>query len=209
MKLKKIKTIVSGGQTGADRAAFDFALENNLAISGFVPKNRRAEDGRLSDDYPNLTETATRNYAVRTELNVQNSDATLIVSHGALTGGSLLTRKFAVKLQKPFRHVDFLESTIEESAARTRNWLASINCRKLNIAGPRASTASSAPMHRSSSMRGRTSSDTTRSGVRTSGAARSVSTKRSRAPRTAASAVGSRRARRSGSDSRSTRKRSR
>ena len=140
MKLKKIKTIISGGQTGVDRAAFDFALENNLEISGFIPKNRRAEDGRLSDDYPNLTETASRNYAVRTELNVQSSDATLLVSHGAPTGGSLLTQKFAVKHQKPFRHVDFLASTIEESAAQTRKWLASINCRRLNIAGPRAST---------------------------------------------------------------------
>ena len=71
---------------------------------------------------------------------MQNSDATLILSHGAPTGGSLLTRKFAVQHQKPFRHVDLLASTIEESAARTRKWLSSINCRKLNIAGPRAST---------------------------------------------------------------------
>lgn len=140
MRPKKIKTIISGGQTGADRAAFDFALENRIAIGGFVPQGRRAEDGRLSGDYPNLTETATRNYAVRTELNVQNSDATLIVSHGRLTRGSRLTKKFAAAYAKPFLHVDFLESTIEEAAEKTRRWLASINCRKLNIAGPRAST---------------------------------------------------------------------
>lgn len=140
MKLQKIKTIISGGQTGADRAALDFALERGIETGGFVPKNRRAEDGRLSDDYPNLTETATRSYAVRTELNVENSDATLIVSHGRLVGGSLLTKKFAAKHRKPFLHVDFLASTVEEAAEKTRQWLASINCRRLNIAGPRAST---------------------------------------------------------------------
>ncbi len=140
MKLRKIKTIISGGQTGADRAALDFALENKIEIGGFVPKNRRAEDGRLSPHYPNLTETASRNYAERTALNVQNSDATLIVSHGRLSGGSQLTKKYAEKHQKPFRHVDFLASTIEEAAEKARKWLASVNCQRLNIAGPRAST---------------------------------------------------------------------
>jgi hypothetical protein len=140
MKLKKIKTIISGGQTGADRAALDFALENNIELGGFVPKNRRAEDGGISLIYPNLTETATGNYAVRTELNVQHSDATLIVSHGRLIGGSRLTKRFAEKHRKPFLHVDFSESSIAESARRARKWLASIKCKRLNIAGPRLST---------------------------------------------------------------------
>ena len=140
MTLKKIKTIVSGGQTGADRAAFDFALENKLEISGFVPKGRRAEDGIISPHYPNLTETKTRNYAERTELNVENSDATLIVSHGRLAGGSRLTEKFAAKHLKPFRHVDFLAATVSEAAEDTRKWLASVECVRLNIAGPRASS---------------------------------------------------------------------
>jgi predicted Rossmann fold nucleotide-binding protein DprA/Smf involved in DNA uptake len=140
MKFKKVKTIVSGGQTGADRAAFDFALENQIAISGFMPKGRRAEDGKIGEKYPNLTETLTRNYAERTELNVQNSDATLIVSHGELTKGSLMTKRFATKHQKPFLHINFLESNIKESANKVRKWLNSINCKKLNIAGSRAST---------------------------------------------------------------------
>jgi predicted Rossmann fold nucleotide-binding protein DprA/Smf involved in DNA uptake len=137
MKLRKIKTIISGGQTGADRAAFDFALANRIEIAGFVPQNRRAEDGRISESYPNLIETGTRNYAERTELNAQHSDATLIVSHGKLTGGSRLTKKFAAKYRKPFLHIDFSESTIEEAARKTRKWLASIKCGRLNIAGPR------------------------------------------------------------------------
>ncbi|HEY0460180.1 MAG TPA: putative molybdenum carrier protein [Pyrinomonadaceae bacterium] len=140
MERTKIKTIISGGQTGADRAAFDFALENGIETSGFVPRGRRAEDGRISADYPNLTETATRNYAERTELNVQNSDVTLIVSHGKLAGGSRLTKNFAAKHEKPFLHVDFLELTIEEAVEKTRKWLAGVNCKRLNVAGPRAST---------------------------------------------------------------------
>jgi hypothetical protein len=136
----KLRKIISGGQTGVDRAAFDFALENGIEIGGFVPKNRRAEDGRISEKYPNLIETATRNYAERTELNVQNSEATLILSHGKLTGGSLLTREFAEKHRKHFLHIDFAETSIEEAVGKTRQWLASINCAELNIAGSRAST---------------------------------------------------------------------
>jgi len=71
---------------------------------------------------------------------VQNSDATLIVSHNKLTSGSLLTKKFAEKHQKPFLHIDFSKSTIEESAKKTRKWLAAVKCKKLNVAGSRAST---------------------------------------------------------------------
>lgn len=136
----KLRKIISGGQTGADRAAFDFALENEIEIGGFVPKGRRAEDGKISEKYVSLTETSTRNYAERTELNVQNSDATLIVSHCKLTGGSLLTKKFAKKHQKPFLHVNFSESSMEELIRKTRKWLVSVKCKTLNIAGPRHST---------------------------------------------------------------------
>jgi hypothetical protein len=139
MRRKKIKTIISGGQTGADRAAFDFALENDLDIGGFVPRNRLAEDGKISERYTNLPETSGENAAERTELNVKNSDATLILSHGALGGGSLLTRKLAEKYQKAFLHVDFLMTDIDEAAAATAKWLDSVDCKDLNIAGPRAS----------------------------------------------------------------------
>lgn len=138
--MKKLRKIISGGQTGVDRAAFDFALENKIEIGGFVPKNRRAEDGKIPEKYPNLVETATKNYAERTELNVINSDATLILSQGKLTGGSLLTKQFAEKHQKPFLHINLAELKIKEAAEKTREWLASINCEELNIAGPRAST---------------------------------------------------------------------
>lgn len=135
----KIRKIISGGQTGADRAAFDFALENGIEISGFVPKNRMAEDGEISAKYPNLLETRAKNPVKRTELNVKYSDATLILSHGNLTGGSKKTLQLAEKHLKPFLHIDFNKTSLEKAILQTRNWLEQINCQELNIAGARAS----------------------------------------------------------------------
>lgn len=139
MKINKIKKIISGGQTGADRAAFDFALEKGFVIGGFVPKNRLAEDGGISDKYQNLIETETENPAERTEFNVKSSDATLILSHGDLKGGSLLTKQFAEKYKKPFLHIDFSAVSLEQAAREMRKWLGSIKCEDLNVAGSRAS----------------------------------------------------------------------
>jgi len=139
MKSKRISRIISGGQTGADRAAFDFAIENNIEIGGFVPKNRFAEDGFIAEKYPNLQETRSVNPMERTELNVKNSDATLILSHGELCGGSLLTKEFAEKHQKPFLHIDFAALKMDEALAKTANWLNSIACENLNVAGARSS----------------------------------------------------------------------
>ncbi len=139
MKGKIINKITSGGQTGVDRAALDFALENGVAVSGFVPKNRLAEDGRISDKYPNLIETETENPSERTKLNVKNSDATLILSHGKLKGGSLLTKKIAEKCKKPFLHIDFSALPFEQATRKTQKWLDLINCKNLNVAGSRAS----------------------------------------------------------------------
>ncbi len=135
----KIRKIISGGQTGADRAAFDFALEKGIEISGFVPKNRMAEDGKISAKYPNLLETRAKNPARRTELNVKYSDATLILSHGELTGGSKKTLQLAEKHLKPFLHIDFAEMSLKEAVQKTKVWLKSINCQELNVAGARAS----------------------------------------------------------------------
>lgn len=134
-----INKIISGGQTGADRAAFDFALENDLQMGGFVPKGRRAQDGRIPAKYPNLIETSGRNYAERTELNIINSDATIILSHGKLTGGSLLTRKLAKKHHKPFLHIDLADFDLKEVSAKAQGFLALTECKILNIAGSRAS----------------------------------------------------------------------
>ncbi len=89
--------IVSGGQTGVDRAALDVALDMGLRIGGFIPKGRRAEDGRLPDRYP-LTEMGTRDYEPRTRKNVATSDATLVLYHGTVTPGTGLTVRIAIGL---------------------------------------------------------------------------------------------------------------
>jgi hypothetical protein len=134
-----VRKIISGGQSGVDRAALDFALASGIETGGFVPKNRQAEDGRISDEYPNLIETENERPAERTELNVKNSDATLILSHGALQGGSKLTKEFAEKYRKPFLHIDFSVLTIQQAIEETSKWLDSIEYETLNIAGSRAS----------------------------------------------------------------------
>ncbi len=134
-----IQKIISGGQTGADRAAFDFALENDFEMGGFVPKGRLAEDGRISEKYSNLIETETENYAERTELNVINSDATIIISHGDLSGGSLLTKELAQKHKRPFLFIDFEEFDPETASENAKEFLKMTNCKILNIAGTRHS----------------------------------------------------------------------
>lgn len=135
----KVNKIISGGQTGADRAALDFALENNIEIGGFVPKGRGAEDGKISGKYPNLIETETRNYAERTDLNILEADATIILSHGKLSGGSLLTKQLAEKHNKPFLQIDFCQTNIQLASSKAKAFLESNDCKVLNIAGPRAS----------------------------------------------------------------------
>lgn len=135
----KVRKIVSGGQTGVDRAALDFALENDIEIGGWIPRNRWAEDGRIPDKYPNLRETESENSAERTELNVRDSDATLILSHGALVGGSNLTLELAKKHAKPHLHLDFNELSEAEAVKEARNWIAENSPLTLNIAGARHS----------------------------------------------------------------------
>ena len=100
-----ITHIVSGGQSGADRSALDFALSRGIPHGGWCPKGRRAEDGPIDPKYL-LKETATSNYLERTELNIRDSDATVIFTHsGELSGGSLKTKQLAAKLGKPCLHL--------------------------------------------------------------------------------------------------------
>lgn len=134
-----IEVIVSGGQTGTDRAALDFAIERRFKNGGFVPKGRIAEDGRISERYPNLRETKTADPAERTQLNVEDSDATLIITRGLPVGGSKLTIELATGRGKPWLHLNLRALSLNEAAAQARCWLRSIDCKRLNIAGPRAS----------------------------------------------------------------------
>ncbi len=133
-----VRKIVSGGQTGADRAALDFAMEWNIPHGGWIPKGRLAEDGRLPDKY-RLKEMNSTDYARRTEQNVIDSDATLIFSHGKLTGGSLLTKRMAMKHGRPWLHMDLLITNAFSAAQSVHLWFNEQGIHVLNVAGPRES----------------------------------------------------------------------
>jgi hypothetical protein len=134
-----LKKIVSGGQAGADRAALDVALERGLEIGGWVPKGRLAEDGPISQRYEGLVETESSDPSVRTALNVRDSDATLIVSHGPLCGGSLLTLNEARTQARPVFHLDLTVLAHREALDQICDWLRRISPQTLNVAGPRGS----------------------------------------------------------------------
>jgi hypothetical protein len=130
--------IVSGGQTGVDRAALDAALEAGLPCGGFVPKGRLAEDGPIPGRYP-LEECASADYVVRTELNVIHSDATLIINRGKLDGGTSATVGFCQEHDKPCGVVQLERVTVEQAAISIRYFLSQAKPRTLNVAGPRES----------------------------------------------------------------------
>lgn len=136
--LSFVRVIISGGQTGADRAALDAAIELGIPHGGWVPLGRRAEDGPLPPCY-HLREMPSAKPAVRTRWNVRDADATVIFSHGPLSGGSALTLRLAIKLAKPVLHLDLKQD--EESVARDRlrQWLSQHRPAVLNVAGPRLS----------------------------------------------------------------------
>jgi len=131
--------IITGGQTGADRAALDVALDLGLRVGGWVPLGRLAEDGRIADRYPHLVETDGSDPAERTRLNVRDSDATLIVSHGSLQGGSRLALEEAHRLGKAVLHLDVEQSGLVAAAAYLHEWLSIFRPNVLNVAGPRGS----------------------------------------------------------------------
>ena len=135
-----IRRIVSGGQTGVDRAALQVALELGLGCGGWVPRGRRAEDGCVPDCFP-MRETTSAGYPQRTRYNVRDSDATLIISRGAPTGGTALTVACAKDLRRPFMVVDLARAGDTTSIGTVRDWLQRHRIHVLNVAGPRESTA--------------------------------------------------------------------
>lgn len=132
-----LEKIVSGGQTGVDRAALDAALARGLPAGGWCPAGRKAEDGRIPERY-DLTELPTGGYRKRTEWNVRDSDATLILARGVLGGGTLLTVNLA---RKHNRHLYVLDLNADPDPETVAHWLRRHRIRVLNIAGPRESGA--------------------------------------------------------------------
>jgi predicted Rossmann-fold nucleotide-binding protein len=132
-----LKKIISGGQTGVDRAALDVSLTLNIPCGGWCPKGRKAEDGPLPSSYP-LTETPSSDYAQRTEWNVRDSDGTLIIQDGAPKGGTALTIELAKAYVKPCLMISINDPSWPTHA---RQWIAENKLRILNIAGARESEA--------------------------------------------------------------------
>lgn len=136
MKEWKFK-IISGGQTGADRAALDFAIAHKIPHGGWCPKGRLAEDGVLSKKYK-LKETRSERYAVRTRKNVRDADATVIFStEKEMTGGTLYTFEYAQKKKKPC--LCLLGISVGAAAKQLKQFMKGNHIKILNVAGPRAS----------------------------------------------------------------------
>jgi hypothetical protein len=134
-----LKKIISGGQTGVDRAALDAAIRMGISHGGWIPKGRLTEDGTLPEPY-HLDEMETDSYPERTEKNVVVSDGTLIISRGPLTGGTEYTRKMVLKHGKQMLHIDpALHSNPLAAASLVSSWIEMQRIEILNVAGPRAS----------------------------------------------------------------------
>ncbi len=132
-----IEAIVSGGQTGADRAALDWALDRGVPHHGWCPEGRLAEDGTVPVRYV-LEETPVRGYIVRTEWNVRDSDGTVVLTLDEnVTGGSLATLRFAQKWNKP--HIHIAQEHAGDPARRLAEFVIEHRIAYLNVAGPRAS----------------------------------------------------------------------
>ena len=131
----RLQKIVSGGQTGVDRAALDTAMAHGVDVGGWCPKGRRAEDGDIPERYP-LKETPTAAYEQRTAWNVRDSDGTLIITDGALEGGTALTLSEAKQQGRAVLHVRVDDPVPVEMI---RAWGEEHDVQVLNVAGPRAS----------------------------------------------------------------------
>jgi len=132
----RLRKVVSGGQTGVDRAALETAIALGIEHGGWCPRGRLAEDGTISPQFK-LEETNSPLYHIRTEQNVIDSDGTLILHDGKLTGGTLLTRRMARAHRRPLLEIDLQKPLLPTVAV---GWLAAEGIQVLNIAGPRESS---------------------------------------------------------------------
>ncbi len=133
-----IEKVVSGGQTGVDRAALDAAIDAGVGCGGWCPRGRRAEDGIIPERYP-LKQTLGPSYFERTRRNVADSDGTLVLASGAPAGGTLATVGHANRIGKPVLVVDPHDGDGEARLDGIIDWLDAHRIRVLNVAGPRES----------------------------------------------------------------------
>jgi hypothetical protein len=132
-----LSKIISGGQTGVDRAALDVALELGIPCGGWCPRGRRAEDGPIPDRY-SLDETPWGGYPQRTEWNVRDGDGTLILTRGEPDRGTAYTIRLAKQKKKPHLLMDLAD---EVDVTLIRSWIEQKQIHTLNVAGPRESSS--------------------------------------------------------------------
>jgi len=132
-----IDIIISGGQTGVDRAALDVALANGIACGGSCPAGRAADDGPIPARYP-LIETAENDHMVRTGNNVRDADATLLLYRDELHGGTAYAVEMARHMYKPVLAIDLNASP---DAAAVADWISSVDAHVLHIGGQREKTS--------------------------------------------------------------------
>jgi len=130
--------LISGGQTGADRAALDFAIKHRYPHGGWIGLGRKAEDGSVPLKYQ-LTELTEGGYRQRTRRNIESSDGTLILNLGKLDGGTQTTIAFAQKIAKPYLVIQLDNGITDKMTALIIQWLVEQRINVLNIAGPRES----------------------------------------------------------------------
>ena len=130
--------IISGGQTGVDRAALDAAIANNIVCGGWCPRGRKAEDGRIPDHYP-LIELGSQDYAQRTLRNITGSDGTVIMYFEKPHGGTGLTLNTCMNDQIPYLEIDGSRLSIDQATQAITEFIDYHGITVLNVAGPRAS----------------------------------------------------------------------
>lgn len=134
-----ITKIISGGQTGVDQAALDMAIELAIPHGGWCPKGRLSELGTIPEKYQ-LQETETIEYYERTQLNIQDSDGTLIIVPElgmTINDGTVLTIESVQQQKKPYLLIDLSASQDKEIIWQ---WIKENQISELNIAGPRESS---------------------------------------------------------------------
>ena len=131
--------IVSGGQTGVDRATLDAALQFNIDCGGWCPEGRKAEDGKIPSHYP-VVVLPDADYLIRTRQNVIDSDGTLIIYFDTLSGGTEKTLQFCLDQNKPHLLINATNLSIEQAGIQIQEFVSNNTINILNIAGPRTST---------------------------------------------------------------------
>jgi hypothetical protein len=130
--------IISGGQTGVDRAALDAALRHGIESGGWCPTGRLDEFGRIPDRYA-VKELEDSGSTERTLQNVKDSDGTVIIYTGKLSGGTEQTLHFCIEQRRPHELIDASNVSTEKAAQSVADFICENNIDILNIAGPRQS----------------------------------------------------------------------